>query len=379
MLILGFAITFCIIYIIQILFFILGWSRLSLRLNSRAAIQKFPTCCIVVSARNEELNIRKLLSSLSDLLYPPQYLQVIIVDDFSEDQTANIVRIYPQQNIQLLKMADVLGENQSSFSGKKQALDYAIKYSNAEIILCTDADCVVEPNWVNTMVQCFEEESCKYVTGPILYDETPAFIKFFQELDLMSLNAVTAACIGNQWPVMSNGANMAFRRSDYLEVNATRKDLHISTGDDMFLMHSIHKQFPGSVYYQNTSAVTTSAAADIQTFWNQRVRWLSKRFSFTDFRIPGMLIFNFLYSFFCVCLLIMGLFDFQYGIYFTVLYLVKTISDAVFLVRSYPRKLHKILLFIPVVEVLYLLYVLLVGIASRFGRFSWKGRAIKYK
>ncbi len=372
------ALIFCLLYLSQILFFIIGWRKWKSKSSDAAEIASYPTCCIIVPARNEEKNIEKALQSIIQVNYPKELLSIIVVDDFSDDNTSEIVFQYQNHGVQLLRLSECWGGDFSNRSSKKLALDYAVKFNRSEIILCTDADCTVPSQWVLSYVKCFQNKNCKYVTGPIAYNNENAFLKAFQVLDLYSLNAITAACIGNDWPVMSNGANMGFRREDYLTESNSRNDLHINSGDDMFLMHAIHQRFRGSVFYQNSATVITSAATDFSSFWNQRVRWLSKSYSFSDVKIPLMLVFNFFFSALFIWFGLLSILGFQHSFYaFIFMLLTKTIADAVFLFLSIPSNSKFILLSLPFIEILYLLYSFLVGIASRISRFSWKGRVIK--
>lgn len=61
---------------------------------------------VVIAARNEEQHIGACLESLLQQTLPAEQLEIIVVDDGSEDKTAEIVTSYANQGVMLIRMTD---------------------------------------------------------------------------------------------------------------------------------------------------------------------------------------------------------------------------------------------------------------------------------
>ena len=99
---------------------------------------------IIIPARNEESNIGSCLASLKEQSYPLALLEIIVVDDHSNDKTAEIVKAFPLGNIRLIRLAEQLSVEINSY--KKKAIETGVDSATGEWIITTDADCVAGPD-----------------------------------------------------------------------------------------------------------------------------------------------------------------------------------------------------------------------------------------
>ncbi|NQU06384.1 MAG: glycosyltransferase, partial [Calditrichaeota bacterium] len=115
-----------------------------------------PQVSIIIAARNEADNIANTLKGLLEQDYPHDSMEIIIVDDRSEDDTAKVVAEFSENDnrIKLIKQSIVI----KGTSPKKQALEKGIEASNGEIILTTDADCYHDQGWVRALVSAMTPE-----------------------------------------------------------------------------------------------------------------------------------------------------------------------------------------------------------------------------
>ena len=120
------SISYCIFFI---------WLTEGLRKTSYQTIphlNELPTVSIIISARNEQKNIANLLTSLAQLTYPKDKLEIIIVNDRSSDKTAEMLKIaeneFPKISVIHIK------ETPLGWAPKKWALQQAIEKSKYEII-----------------------------------------------------------------------------------------------------------------------------------------------------------------------------------------------------------------------------------------------------
>src|SRR3954451_23796219 len=104
---------------------------------------------VIIPARNEADNIINCLQSIVANNYPQLHYEVIVIDDFSTDNTQAHVKAMQQQynNIKLLVLKEIIG-NHSLLAYKKKAIELAIAEANGDWIVTTDADCLVPKDWL---------------------------------------------------------------------------------------------------------------------------------------------------------------------------------------------------------------------------------------
>lgn len=258
----------------------------------------------MIAARNEEKTIETLLESLSLQDYPPDLLEITIVNDNSTDRTPIIVSEFIARHRQVSAIRMRLIYN--PFTGKKRAIRYGIEKASGELIVTTDADCAVEPGWVSAhagafgalsaSVQARADESfvenahasaggagsADMVVAEVYQVPEKGFASHFGLFEFSALQAITEAAVRAGHPVMCSAANMSFRREIYLRHSGELRD-ELPSGDDMFLLHAVRRA-GGRVSYagSNAAAVETAGAVTAAALLHQRARWASKTFHYSD-------------------------------------------------------------------------------------------------
>jgi biofilm PGA synthesis N-glycosyltransferase PgaC len=331
---------------------------------------------VIIPARNEEKNIQTLLYSLQHQNYPPELTEIIVIDDHSTDRTATIVKSFPE--IVLLELRD-----QSINSYKKKAIETGIGKSVGELIITTDADCVTVPGWLKTMVSFKEKNNSVFIAAPVAFSDAPddnKLLHYFQVLDFLVLQGITGASVSRKAMSMCNGANLAYEKKVFLEVNGFSGIDHIASGDDMLLMYKISVQYPGKIHYLKSkeAIVYTASAKTWKDFFNQRVRWASKANKYDDKRIFPVLLLVYLFNLSFLVLLIAGFANYRYWIYLLCLWVAKTIIEFPFVysVAAFfnRQSLMKYFIFF---QPLHILYIIITGWLGQFGSYEWKGRKVK--
>jgi cellulose synthase/poly-beta-1,6-N-acetylglucosamine synthase-like glycosyltransferase len=168
------------------------------------------------------------------------------------------------------------------FQGKKSAVRYAVEKSAGELILMTDADCVVGPGWVSTYAALFAGDKADMIAGEVCQKPVKRFVSYFGSFEFSALQAITEAAVLAGHPVMCNAANMAVRKSIYLKHAGV---LHgdIASGDDVFLLHAV-KRSGGIIMYMGdrAAAAVTAGAVTVAALLRQRARWASKAYYYRD-------------------------------------------------------------------------------------------------
>jgi biofilm PGA synthesis N-glycosyltransferase PgaC len=328
---------------------------------------------VVIPARNEETAIPLLLQKLRQQTYPKDLFEIIVVDDHSTDKTAEIVKEF--QEVKLIQLKE---DNINSY--KKKAIEAGIAASKNEWIVCTDADCLPSTEWLATIATFKEEKNSIFIAAPVMYSNDKSLLQVFQTLDFLVLQGITAVAVYKNSLTMCNGANLAYDRKAFEEVNGFSGIDTIASGDDMLLMYKIWKKYPHSVHYlkSRSAIVVTEPAKTWKKFFNQRIRWASKAFYYDDKRIFPVLLLVYLFNLLFLTLLIAGYWNYYYWIYCVGLWILKTAVELPFVtaVASFfgKQSLMKYFFFL---QPVHIFYTIISGLLGQYGKYEWKGRKVK--
>lgn len=328
---------------------------------------------VLIPARNEEDNIGRLLQSLHEQTYPRELVEIIVIDDHSTDRTAEIVNQFP--GVRLLQLTDDV-----SNSYKKKALETGITAATGDLVVTTDADCWCSADWLRMMVSFYEEKKPVFIAAPVSIEGNSSFLGIFQAFDFAVLQGITGASVYKQAHSMCNGANLAYERKAFYEVNGFSGIDDIASGDDMLLMHKIAKRYPGRTGYLRSreAIVYTRPMNTWKAFFNQRIRWASKAARYDDKRIVAVLLMVYLFNLSFVALIIAGWWNDQYWLLALALWTGKTLVEWPFVAAVtgffHRRSLLKYFFFL---QPLHIFYTVLSGLFGQLGKYEWKGRWVR--
>ena len=327
---------------------------------------------IIVPFRNEAENLPVLLGSLSKLNYPVELFEVILVDDFSEEEFKIPLssRAQSRGNIQIIKNIRVTS------SPKKDAIVTAMQIVTTDWIITTDADCVVNENWLLTLDNYIQLHDVAMIAGAVTYDCGNSFLHYFQQLDLASLQGATIGSFGIDKRFMCNGANFAYTKSLFFDVNGFEGNDKIASGDDVFLLQKAIVKSPEKVHYlkSRNTIVTTKPLNDWKSLFYQRVRWASKTSSYqsTFGKGLGLLVFignlDLIIGFGCW---VLGFILFQNIV---LLFLLKFLVDTVLIYNSNRFLNNSKIRYLILSSLFYPFFSVSVALYSLFGKYEWKGR-----
>ncbi|HWI89620.1 MAG TPA: glycosyltransferase [Flavisolibacter sp.] len=368
-----FTAIFLLLYALLISFYWNSWKKLDEHLVSPDSDKRFLS--VIVPARNEEKNIGFLLNALSQQTYPVVFFEIIVVDDFSDDNTAELVSSFSITNLSLIQP-----RVSSELSSKKRSIEAGITKAKGELIITTDADCIPTKNWLQTINHFYTKHDAAFIAAPVKFFHNNSLLQLFQSLDFLTLQGITAASVSANFHTMCNGANLAYKKKTFEEVNGFQGIDKVATGDDMLLMHKIWKHYPGkALYLKSKEAIVTSQPMyNWKDLFMQRKRWASKTLVYDDYRIMVVLAFVYLLNCLFVALIVASIFQSFYWWYVIGFIVVKTIIEFPFVnsvAKFYneQRAVKFLFLFQPI----HILYTVLVGLLSQFGKYEWKGRKTK--
>jgi len=260
-------------------------------------VEDLPSVAVVIAARNEEESIAECLHSMSALDYPADRLRIIVVDDHSEDRTAEIVRDFAGR-FPAISLVEA-GEPEGHLRGKVKALVRGIEETTSDIIMMTDADCTVRPEWVRKTTGYFADPGVDLVAGFIRVDRGSWFVSL-QALDWLFLISAASAGARLGFPVTAVGNNLSVRRSAYNAVGGYR-ELRFNVTEDLALFQAVTGQPDrrAVIPLDIESSVSTEACPSWSSLFHQRKRWFIGGKRMTSSRTAALAV---VCAFYCVVL-----------------------------------------------------------------------------
>lgn len=370
-----FSIFLALIYAFVVGTFIIGWKRIGhFRLNPQKAET---SVSIIIAARNEEVLIGKTLDDILVQDYDPSLVEVIVIDDHSTDSTSAIVKSYAPKGVKLI----VLNEADALNSYKKKAIQQAIGEATGKLIITTDADCRMGPNWLKTIVNYYETYQFKMISSPVAYFEEKTLFEKIQTLEFSYLIGLGASTIGNKNPSTCNGANLAYERQAFNEVGGFTGIDDLASGDDELLLHKMAALYDGKIgFLKNEDAIVyTHAKPTLQSFIQQRKRWASKSTRYKDKLVIALGVSIWLFNLSIIFNTILLFLPISFNPNFLLFQLaIKLVIEFIFLnslMGFFKRK--QLLVLLPLLNVLHVLYFVYIGIAGNSGTYNWKGRTVR--
>jgi len=257
----------------------------------------FPELTIIISARNEEHNLPNLIPALVNQTYPQELIKLIIINDRSTDNTAQILANFTNEIPNLTSLT--INETPDGWAPKKWALNTAISTIATKIILQTDADCIPHKEWAKTMVQAFSNPAIGFVSGPAPLTNKTTLIDSLYELDSLAQDAFSAGGLSQGMVFSCTGRNMGFSKQAFDDVNGYENISHFISGDDDLLLHKItgHPSYQAQFVLSERTVVDSPPPSSLAQFVHQRLRFASKGFSYYNIKTstPLKIVLPFLY------------------------------------------------------------------------------------
>lgn len=372
-----------VFYIIIQTIYTEGWKALSIW-NIPNDFQPKTKISILIPARNEADNIGNCIESILNQTYPKNLFEIIVLDDFSEDETAELVNNYTKNNlttIRLIALGNYISLDDTQ-SFKKKAIEIGIAQANGELIVTTDADCVVQPNWLMLIASIYEEKQPKFIAAPVNFYQEQNDFERFQSLDFIGMMGITGSGIYTKIMRMCNGANLAYPKAVFEEVSGFQDIDDHASGDDMMLMQKIARIYPNDICYLKNQAATTFTMAKptLKSFINQRVRWSTKSKGYEERQVTAILIGVWL---FCVSIPLTFLSSLFLGRLFLIIgfgqLLIKMLADYRLLktTSTFFNRSDLMQTFMKS-SIYHLIYIIGIGFLGGVVRkYEWKGRKVQ--
>lgn len=182
---------------------------------------------IVIPAYNEEKTIEQCLAALVKQKTDKE-LEVILVDNNSSDNTAEIAKTFSKRlNIRMVKELK---------KGRGAARARGFKEAKGEVILSTDADTVVPPDWIEGLTGFFASPKVIAVTGTTKVRDSKLLTNIAMSILQPLFMHLYRIYIGHYW---LSGFNFAIRKDIYEESGGF--DDNLNTLEDVDLSVKVAK------------------------------------------------------------------------------------------------------------------------------------------
>lgn len=235
------------------------------QVSKKIIVENYPKVSIIVPAYNEEVNIVSSLHNLLKQNYPD--FDVIFVDDGSKDNTYQLVCDEFKNNPKLKIFTKKNG-------GKATALNFGIEHSDAEYVVCIDADTKLQQNALTYLIAKFlkakPEENLAAVAGNVKVGNRLNWLTKWQFIEyLTSQNFDRLAYAHINAITVIPGAIGAFKKDVIQRLGGYSSD---TLAEDCDLTVRILRE-GYTVGNENKAIAVTEAPENISQFLKQRFRW----------------------------------------------------------------------------------------------------------
>jgi mycofactocin system glycosyltransferase len=182
-----------------------------------------PKVSVIVPVRNRPHDIGTCLTSLLELNFPKEKLQIIVVDDASEDETATVAESFP---VTLHRMRER--------QGASSCRNWGARHAEGDILCFVDSDCVADRDWLIELLAVFREPAVAAAGGLVSsYDDKTALDRYERVKSSLRMGThCTDSAMGNDFFYLPS-CNLAVRRDCFLELGGF--DDRLEVGEDVDL------------------------------------------------------------------------------------------------------------------------------------------------
>lgn len=252
--------------------FILSYFHKSIK----ADMDYTPTISFVVPAKNEGDNIAKTLRCFYDINYPKGKIEVIAINDGSDDDTLS----------EMLKVQKEFGAKIKRFEvvdwkinqGKREGMASGVKMAKGEIIIFVDSDSFIDKNCVRHLVKYFADPTVGAVSGHTdVYNDKENLLTRMQAVRYyISFKIYKAAESVFGLVTCCPGCCSAYRREYLLEfidawLHQKFFGKQCTFGDDRSLTNFILQKY--KAVYSNEARAETVVPNNFKKYMKQQQRW----------------------------------------------------------------------------------------------------------
>ena len=342
------AVLFAISFIVQLFYYLFFYLQLAF-VKEQNNIENIPIS-VIICAHDEAENLEIFLPLVLKQNYPT--FEVIVVNDCSEDNTEDVLKIFQKQYFNL--NVTTIKKDEKFTHGKKLAQTIGIKAAKYETLLFTDADCYPEnENWIKSVCSNYRT-STEIVLGYGAYEKTKGFLNKIIRFDtfFIALQYLSFALAGV--PYMGVGRNLSYKKNLFFKNKGFANHARLLSGDDDLFVNETADSKNTKVAI-NAHSFTLSVPKKKFNFWlSQKKR---HRTTFTRYKLKHKVLLALepiSRMLFYVCLITLLAFNF-YPIIVISFFALRLIVQMLVIYFA-TRKLHEkdLLLYSPIFDFIFI-------------------------
>lgn len=247
---------------------VLRWAQKGRKAEATGNASYQPTVSILIPAYDEERVIGRILQRMTELTYPKDKLQVIVIDDASTDKTGEMSEQY-SSTFDLIK---VLHRNENEGRrGKASALNAGLELVAGEIVICFDADYYPQRDVVEQLAKEFADPQVGAVQGRVTVLNEPCnIVTRLVALERIGGYRVDQQARNNLGLITQFGGTVGGFRRDLLERLGGWDESMLTEDTDL----TFRVYLAGfKVHYVDGAECYEEAVENWRAYWRQRYRW----------------------------------------------------------------------------------------------------------
>ena len=215
-----------------------------------STLSDYPFVSIIIPVRNRPAQIEACLHSLSQLIYPSEKLEIIVVDDASTDNTPQTASTFPVHLISLKK------NKQASY-----CRNLAARKAGGDILAFIDSDCLADPLWLQELMPAFKDPSLCAVGGMVdSYFVESALDRYEQVKSPLIVGLRSRRSSESEKFFYVPSCNLLARRNLFLKLGGFREDLFVGEDVDFCWRlqdagHYVEFRPAGTVYHKHRNGL----------------------------------------------------------------------------------------------------------------------------
>jgi cellulose synthase/poly-beta-1,6-N-acetylglucosamine synthase-like glycosyltransferase len=245
------------------------WRKFKKKQQDRLDPGDLPSVSIIIPARNEEKVIGKLLKRIGLFDYPSQKLEILVINDGSEDRTGEIVERQARMDPRIILINT---SPEESGKGKGAVLNRGLKEVSHDVIAVYDADNLPEKDSLNKLCQALlVDKKIAAVTGKYrAYNKNTNLLTKFINIESIAFQWIIQA---GRWLFLKisfiSGTNFVIWKSVLEEIGGWEPSALTEDTDLTFRIY----QSGYYVKFQPDSVSWEQEPQKLKTWIRQRVRW----------------------------------------------------------------------------------------------------------
>jgi glycosyltransferase involved in cell wall biosynthesis/ubiquinone/menaquinone biosynthesis C-methylase UbiE len=244
-------------------------------ISKTATTNNFPYISTIIPVFNGEHTLDLCLNSIRNLDYPKDRIEVIVVDNGSNDKSIEIAKKY---GVRVLEELEI----KSSYAARNRGIQAAA----GDLIAFTDADCIVTPKWLKHLVAHWKDKTIGCFAGEIEAYQPEDLIEVFSDRAGILRQKGTLTC---PYLPYTQTANSAYRKTVFDKIGLFNPEM--TSGGDADLAWRMQRQLGLQIRFIPEALVYHKHRTSLQGLYNQFSKYEYGKVSwhkyYPDFELPS--------------------------------------------------------------------------------------------